>query len=166
MEYSSGWSLHPHTLFLPLFVLFRFVVRHSLRMLNRDGTSLEELLTDHVSSLKKLLFPKLIRILPLPNQCAVIEACAFILNRAPKLIPITDKVSSSCWFYERLSSWVGSRRTVFFRAHDMLFFGRGILGRVSSVGGISAVTHSSNWTSLLHYRVFLVSLRSYSRWFP
>jgi len=65
-------------------------------MLNRDGTSLEALLTDHVSSLKKLLFPKLLRILPLPNQCAVIEACAFILNRAPKLIPITDKVSASC----------------------------------------------------------------------
>lgn len=48
-------------------------------------------LSRHTSSLKRLLFPKLLRTLPLPNQCAVVDACAFILDRAPQLIPITDQ---------------------------------------------------------------------------
>lgn len=33
----------------------------------------------------------MLRVLPLPNQCAVIDACAFILSKAPKLISIGDK---------------------------------------------------------------------------
>lgn len=59
--------------------------------MTRDSSSLDKLLADHVHSLKRLLFPKLLRIMPLPNQCAVVDSIAFILDRAPTLIPITDQ---------------------------------------------------------------------------
>ncbi|KAL7534798.1 hypothetical protein ACHAXR_010621, partial [Thalassiosira sp. AJA248-18] len=71
--------------------LVRFVVRHTLRLITRDSASIDTLLSDHVHSLKRLLFPKLLRTLPLPNQCAAVDACAFILDRAPRLIPIVDQ---------------------------------------------------------------------------
>lgn len=69
----------------------RFVVRHVLRMITRDSASIDTLLSNHVNSLKRLIFPKVLRTLPLPNMCAVVDACAFILDRAPKLIPIADQ---------------------------------------------------------------------------
>ena len=68
----------------------RFAVRHVLRMITRDSASMDNLLSQHLSSLKRLLFPKSLRTLPLPNQCAIVDACAFLLNRAPTLIAITD----------------------------------------------------------------------------
>ena len=71
--------------------LVRFAVRHTLRMITRDSASIDALLANHTSTLKRLLFPKVLRVLPLPNQCAVIDACAFILTRAPKLFSIADK---------------------------------------------------------------------------
>jgi len=71
--------------------LVRFVVRHVLRLITRDSASIDALLSNHGNSLKRLLFPKLLRTLPLPNQCAAVDACAFILDRAPKLIPIADQ---------------------------------------------------------------------------
>lgn len=61
-----------------------------LRLITRDR-ALDALLSPFVNSLKRLLFPKLLRTLPLPNQVAAIDACAFILDRAPNLIPIADQ---------------------------------------------------------------------------
>ena len=78
------------TLCLHVSFLCRFVVRHVLRVISRDSASMNSLLADHVNSLKRLIFPKLLRTLPLPNQCAAVDACAFILDRAPKLVPIGD----------------------------------------------------------------------------
>ena len=60
-------------------------------MITRDSDTTDQLLADHVSSLKRLLFPKLLRTLPLPNQVAAVDTIAFILHQAPKLIPITDQ---------------------------------------------------------------------------
>ena len=60
-------------------------------MITRDSASINALLSNHVNSLKRLIFPKLLRTLPLPNMCAVVDACAYILDRAPKLIPIADQ---------------------------------------------------------------------------
>lgn len=83
-------SLASLTLLIPHSQL-RFVVRHVLRLITRDKTSIDTLLSPHLSSLKRLVFPKLLRTLPLPNQCAAVDACAFLLDKAPKLIPITDQ---------------------------------------------------------------------------
>ena len=52
---------------------------------------MDTLLSRHQTSLKRLIFPKVLRTLPLPNQCAAVDACAFLLDRTPKLIPITDQ---------------------------------------------------------------------------
>lgn len=66
-------------------------MRHVLRTITRDNTSIDALLSNNFFFLKRLIFPKLLRTLPLPNLCAVIDACAFLLDRAPTLIPITDQ---------------------------------------------------------------------------
>jgi len=67
-------------------------VRHALRIISRDSPRiLLALLTPHVDSLKRLLFPKLLRTLPLPHQVAVVDALAFILEAATGLIPIDDR---------------------------------------------------------------------------
>ncbi|KAL9186273.1 hypothetical protein ACHAXT_005511 [Thalassiosira profunda] len=71
--------------------LVRFAVRHALRLMTRDSASIDALLAPHINALKRLLFPKVLRVLPLPNQVAIIEACVFIVERAPKLIPIADQ---------------------------------------------------------------------------
>jgi hypothetical protein len=62
-----------------------------LRQITRDRATLGSLLSRHQTLLKRLIFPKILRTLPLPNQCAAVDACAFLLDRAPTLIPITDQ---------------------------------------------------------------------------
>jgi hypothetical protein len=62
-----------------------------VRLITRDSASIDELLLNNVNSLKRLIFPKLLRTLPLPNMCAAVDACAYILDKAPKLIPIEDQ---------------------------------------------------------------------------
>lgn len=80
----------PHLLFF--ISINRFAVRHALRLLSKDNsTNLESMLSPHVNSLKRLCFPKLLRILPLAQQVAVVDACAFLLDRVPKLITIDDQ---------------------------------------------------------------------------
>ena len=69
----------------------RFAVRHVIRLMSRDSEAIYSLLSKHVDSLKHLLFPRSLRSLPLPNQCAAVDAVAFIVERAPSLIPIGDK---------------------------------------------------------------------------
>ena len=58
--------------------------------MSNDCTSLDELLSDHVTSLKRLLFAKLLRTLSLPDIVAVVDAVAFINEAVPNLIPISD----------------------------------------------------------------------------
>lgn len=80
----------PHLLFF--ISINRFAVRHALRLLSKDNsTTLESMLSPHVNSLKRLCLPKLLRILPLAQQVAVVDACAFLLDRVPKLITIDDQ---------------------------------------------------------------------------
>lgn len=58
--------------------------------MSNDCTSLDELLSDHVTSLKRLLFARLLRTLSLPDIVAVVDAVAFINEAVPNLIPISD----------------------------------------------------------------------------
>jgi len=57
---------------------------------SNDCTSLDKLLSGHVTSLKRLLFAKLLRTLSLPDLVAVVDAVAFINEAVPNLIPISD----------------------------------------------------------------------------
>ena len=58
--------------------------------MSNDCTSLDKLLSGHVTSLKRLLFAKLLRTLSLPDLVAVVDAVAFINEAVPNLIPISD----------------------------------------------------------------------------
>lgn len=58
--------------------------------MSNDFAALGSLLSDHVASLKRLLFAKLLRTYSLPDLVAVVDAVAFINEAAPKLIPISD----------------------------------------------------------------------------
>lgn len=58
--------------------------------MTQNSASIDGLLHSSANTLKRLLFPKLLRTLPLPNQVACIDAVAFILTKFPKLLPITD----------------------------------------------------------------------------
>ena len=71
-------------------IICRFAVRHFLRVVSNDYKSLGQLLSDHIISLKRLLFAKLLRTLSLPDLVAVVDAVAFINEAVPNLIPIDD----------------------------------------------------------------------------
>lgn len=58
--------------------------------MSNDCNSLDKLLSGHVTSLKRLLFAKLLRTLSLPDLVAVVDAVAFINEAVPNLIPISD----------------------------------------------------------------------------
>ena len=73
---------------------FRFAIRYGLRhILSVDKKkAIETLLSKHNSVLKRLLFSRSLRNLPLQDQIAIIEALAYIIKEAPSIIPIADNL--------------------------------------------------------------------------
>ena len=51
----------------------------------------DDLLKDHMSSIKRVLFARSLRLLPLPEQVGVFDALAFLIHQFPSLIPISDQ---------------------------------------------------------------------------
>lgn len=64
--------------------LVRLAVRLFLRILFRDS-SLDSVLKDDLTSLKRLIFPRILRNSPLPEQVAIVESLAFMMDRAPTI---------------------------------------------------------------------------------
>jgi len=74
----------------------RFAVRHSLRQISTTMSEqkichMEEVLGGCSALIKKLLLTRAVRTLPLPEQVAVVDALAFIVQEAPSLIPLSDQ---------------------------------------------------------------------------
>jgi hypothetical protein len=46
---------------------------------------------ENVTPLKRLIFPRILRTSPLPEQVAIVEAIAFMIERAPLLFSIDDQ---------------------------------------------------------------------------
>ena len=62
--------------------LVRLAVRLFLRIVSRDRF-LDNALKDNMTSLKRLIFPRILRNSPLPEQVAIVESIAFMMERAP-----------------------------------------------------------------------------------
>ena len=69
----------------------RFAVRHFLRIVTHDNPSIDFALKEHVSSLKRVIFPRILRTSPLPEQVAIVESIAFMIEKAPLLFSIDDQ---------------------------------------------------------------------------
>ncbi|KAL3798859.1 hypothetical protein HJC23_004647 [Cyclotella cryptica] len=69
----------------------RFAVRHFLRIVTHDNPSIEFAIKEYVTSLKRLIFPRILRTSPLPEQVAILESIAFMIERAPLLFSIDDQ---------------------------------------------------------------------------
>lgn len=69
----------------------RFAVRHFLRIVTHDKPSIEFAVKENVTALKRLIFPRILRSSPLPEQVAIVEAIAFMIERAPLLFSIDDQ---------------------------------------------------------------------------
>ena len=60
-------------------------------MESSDAPTMNDLLKEHITIIKRQLFSRSLRILPLPDQVGIVEALAFIVDKAPALLPITDQ---------------------------------------------------------------------------
>lgn len=71
-------------------VLFRFAVRHTLQ--NRlPEEKVREFFSTHVTAVKRTLFSRSLRILPLPDQVGIVEGLAFLITCFPNVLPLTDQ---------------------------------------------------------------------------
>lgn len=50
-----------------------------------------ELLNEHMALIKRVLFSRSLRLLPLPEQVGAVEALATVVDQLPKLIPLDDQ---------------------------------------------------------------------------
>jgi hypothetical protein len=72
--------------------LVRFAVRHFLRIVSRDNPSvIESAIKDNLNSLKRLIFPRILRNSPLPVQVATVDSMAFMVEMAPQSFSIDDQ---------------------------------------------------------------------------
>eukprot|EP00978_Attheya_sp_CCMP212_P003131 scaffold6440_cov50-Attheya_sp.AAC.1 len=76
--------------------LVRFTVRHTFCQLQlasntKSPLALEMVLKKYLSVIKKMIFSKPLRSLPLPEQVGVVEALTFIINGAPNLFTLSDQ---------------------------------------------------------------------------
>ena len=87
---AIGRKLSPHSeLTLP-----RFATRHALKCHFFDVLDLSERETkvsSLMSTIKRVLFTRSLRLLPLPEQVAVIEALSTLVDFVPGLLPIVDQ---------------------------------------------------------------------------
>lgn len=74
--------------------LVRFAVRLFLRIVS-DDSPLDTVFKDDMTHLKRLVFPRILRNSPLPDQVAIVESIAFMIDRAPSLFSLKDPTCMS-----------------------------------------------------------------------
>ena len=85
-----GCKLSPHA----KLTLLRFAARHALKCHLFDVLDLserEQKVASLMSTIKRVLFTRSLRLLPLPEQVAVIEALSTLVDFVPGLLPIADQ---------------------------------------------------------------------------
>lgn len=76
--------------------LVRFAVRHFLRVVSHDNLiDNAPAIKDNMPSLKRVIFPRILRNSPLPEQIAIVEATAFMMERAPTHFSLDDQTCLS-----------------------------------------------------------------------
>lgn len=90
-------SLLPYLLCIAPLLGYRFSIRHSLQklsaqaILSSSSPVLTSLLQPHETILKRCLFSRSLRILPLPDQVGIVETLAFLISFAPDVLPLSDQ---------------------------------------------------------------------------
>ena len=80
--------------FQTLLTIFRFATRYALKCHVFDVLDLrerEKKVSSLMSTIKRVLFTRSLRLLPLPEQVAVIEALSTLVDFVPRLLPIADQ---------------------------------------------------------------------------
>lgn len=72
-------------------VIHRVAARIFVTNIITPGTTPEEIETKYASTLRKLVFSRSLRILPLPQQVGTIEALVVVVNEFPNLLSIKDQ---------------------------------------------------------------------------
>ena len=70
----------------------RFAARFALKnhVFENEAKS-EQILRAHLQTIKRVVFTRSLRLLPLPAQTAVVEALAVIISAGPKVLPLDDQ---------------------------------------------------------------------------
>lgn len=69
-------------------------MRYAIKLYMVDSTpkkGLDKLLSGHMAAIKRLLFARSLRLLPLSEQVGVFDALAFLIQEAPSLLPLSDQ---------------------------------------------------------------------------
>jgi hypothetical protein len=72
----------------------RFAARHALKyhiLANKSSVERQNKISSHMSTIKRVLFTRSLRLLPLPEQVAVIEALSTLVDFVPGLLPVGDQ---------------------------------------------------------------------------
>lgn len=75
-------------------VPFRFAVRYAIKLYLIDAMptkDIEKLMTGHITTIKKFLFARSLRVLPLSEQVGVFDSLAFLIQEIPSLVPLSDQ---------------------------------------------------------------------------
>ena len=72
------------------FLVFRFAIRHTLQKRLAEE-KVREFFSSHVTAVKRTLFSRSLRILPLPDQVGIVEGLAFLITCYPDVLPLTDQ---------------------------------------------------------------------------
>jgi hypothetical protein len=56
-----------------------------------QSEEVEKILSNHMPTIKRLIFSRSLRLLPLPEQIGVFDALAFLINQIPGLLPLFDQ---------------------------------------------------------------------------
>lgn len=70
--------------------LLRFAIRHTLQKRLAEE-KVREFFSSHVTAVKRTLFSRSLRILPLPDQVGIVEGLAFLITCYPDVLPLTDQ---------------------------------------------------------------------------
>ena len=68
----------------------RYILKHYL-IERLPPTECKEMLEKHMSLIKRVLFSRSLRLLPLPEQVGTVEALAIIVDQIPNLMPLDDQ---------------------------------------------------------------------------
>ena len=77
----------------------RFAARFLLKYFDTIPTTKEsdsEHSSDHATLIRRMLFSRSLRLLPLPHQVGVVEALAAVLKQFPNFLPVTDQHLLGC----------------------------------------------------------------------
>ncbi len=85
-------SCYDQIMYTDKIILYRFAVFQGMEFIyeRQHKESLKEVISKHSSIIKRHIFSKSLRHLPLQDQVATIETFSFVMKHCPEIIPLSD----------------------------------------------------------------------------